>query len=83
MLPQLAPGLLEILQAELAFGNEIQEATAWLPHCHMLLILKRRFCKKHPLLPGISFAEINDYHYWQAEYRFEDGQQVLACGFAE
>ncbi|MBH8569651.1 hypothetical protein KB206_12200 [Microvirga sp. STS02] len=80
---QLAPPLLQILQEELACGNEIVEETTWLPACIVLIILKRKFHKQYPLAAGIQFIKVEDPHYWYAEYNYEsaEGKHSLACGF--
>ena len=72
----------QILRAELAFGNSIVEVASWLPTCNKLIILRNKF--KHKFSENtndVVFKELNDKHYWFAEYRTMDGSECLACGF--
>ena len=75
-----ASPLQSILDAELARGNEIAEITDWPPVCHLLVILRKPFHDSYSL-PDVEYEQINDSHYWQAEYRFMGGKQTLACRF--
>lgn len=77
----LAAPLKKILDAELALGNSIQEVSDWPPKCHLLVVLKRPFSRSYELERHVEFAELNDRHYWKAEYRYREGVQCLACGF--
>lgn len=80
-LPTMVPGLQSILLAELARGNKIREVGDWPPKCRLFVLLERPFKKKHALAPGVVFEKLDDPHYWQAEYRYDDGIECLACGF--
>ncbi|WP_417763871.1 hypothetical protein [Shewanella sp.] len=66
----------EILAAELGHNNEIAENTQWLPQCEKLIILAYKFSRAYD---GASYRELNDNHYWFAEYI--DGNECLACKF--
>jgi hypothetical protein len=79
--PRLASPLAEILQAELAAGNQIAETSAWPPKCELLVILRRPFTQPYPLPDSVELEAVNDPHYWLAEYRFRGGLHTLACGF--
>ncbi|WP_280151985.1 hypothetical protein [Piscinibacter sp. XHJ-5] len=79
--PAMPSPLQAILEAELAAGNEVAEVSSWPPKCSLLVILRHPFNSKHTAAAGVEFAEINDSHYWKAEYRYNGGAQVLACGF--
>lgn len=70
-----------ILDAELAAGNYIAEVSAWPPKCSLLVILGRKFRTKPILTADVTLHEINDPHYWKAEYRYLGGVQSLACKF--
>jgi hypothetical protein len=57
-------------------------------HKKDFLILLRSIFLKHPFktkiqnnLNGIIYSEINDRHYWKAEYTDEKNHQTLACIF--
>lgn len=79
--PTMPVPLQAILEAELAAGNRIAEVSSWPPKCSLLVILQRPFASKYAAAAGVEFAELNDSHYWKAEYRYNGGAQVLACGF--
>jgi len=81
-MPQLLAPLQLILAAELAAGNAIQERSAWLPACELLIILRHKFTQAYPVAPGLTYRLLNDAHYWYAEYACKGGRQVLACGFS-
>ena len=80
---QLAFPLFQILQEELACGNEIVEETTWPPSCAVLIILRRKFRRQYSLSAGTEFFKIDDLHYWYAEYNCEsaEGKHCLGCGF--
>ena len=73
----------KILQDELDAGNEINETyQGWKYEDSIMVFLKYSF--KAPVktdLPGISYLELNDPHYWKAEYYEEDSHQTIACDF--
>lgn len=71
-----SPLLNQILAAELSNNNEIAENTQWLPQCEKLIILSYRFSRTYD---GANYRELNDGHYWLAEY--VDGDECLACKF--
>lgn len=68
----------DILNAELALGNEVAEASAWPPKCKNLVILKRRFHQPYHFT-SLKYREINDPHYWYAEYSTIHSVECLAC----
>ncbi len=67
-----------ILKAELGHGNHIVENSHWPPKCVKLVILENKFSRRYDD-QTLEFAEINDPHYWFAEYRTKDGSEMLAC----
>ncbi len=77
----MVPGLQSILLSELARGNRILEVGDWPPKCRLFVLLERPFKRKYALVPGVAYVALNDPHYWQAEYRYGDGVECLACGF--
>lgn len=77
----MAAPLQRILEAELARGNTIAEVSAWPPKCRLLVLLKRPFSGCYDAPGEVEYAKIDDRHYWKSEYRFNDGEEVLACGF--
>jgi hypothetical protein len=71
------------LDAEAARGNTVREISAWPPKCELLIYLARKFARPYLLEENVVFQQVNDRHYWYAEYSFNQGQQVLVCGFAD
>lgn len=76
--------LREILQVELKAGNKIAEAYEgdWPYPNSIMIFLKKPF--KTPIqrdLEGIEFRNVNDPHYWKAEYADEKSKMWLCCNF--
>ncbi|MEE0866362.1 MAG: hypothetical protein U0L98_06190 [Clostridia bacterium] len=76
----------EILEEELKAGNEIVETFQGgftnTSSDHIFIFLKYPFkAKIHNNLKGITYRELNDRHYWKAEYTDENNHQTLACNF--
>lgn len=69
-----------LLRAELTAGNVVAEVTSWPPKCERLIILTYRFLEC-PVGNDLLYREINDPHYWLAEFEAENGREVLACRF--
>lgn len=83
---KLSIELKEILEEELKAGNEIVETSeggfANASREHIFIFLKYPFKTKiRNNLKGITYIEINDRHYWKAEYTDEKNHQTLACNF--
>lgn len=81
--PRMAPPLQEILDAELRRGNVVVEVADWPPTCHLLVILKRSFHKTYDVQEDVTYRDVEDRHYWKAEYSYKNGFQCLACGFEQ
>ncbi|HZX27626.1 MAG TPA: hypothetical protein VFF16_11180 [Telluria sp.] len=45
------------------------------------MILENEFQGSYAVGDDVEFAQINDPHYWLAEYRYQGGVQTLACKF--
>lgn len=72
----LCPELRAIVGAELAAGNSIAEYwRGW----GFGVLLHKPFLLKHVTSDHITFRPVNDPHYWQAEYAFQELGQVVAC----
>lgn len=79
----LHPSLRTILNEEIRRGNKISETSAGWPTEHSLLvILKKPFHKKYKV-DETEFRDINDPHYWKAEYVVSHAEHVLACRFQD
>jgi hypothetical protein len=77
--PTMAVPLQRLLDAELQAGNRIVEVSSWPPKCKLLVILEHRFRNVETVSSGVTFHELHGPHYWRAEYRYDDGAEVLAC----
>lgn len=82
-LQQLCPELRQMLDAELAAGNEIVEThSGWPRQSSIFVSLKRPFSVPWPNLPpGIVHRDVNDPHWWKAEYVHELTGHILVCRF--
>ena len=86
IIESLSANLSAVLQAEIAAGNEVCEtSTGDFSNCsdsHLFVWLKYPF--KTPIrndLVGIVYRNIDDKHYWKAEYDDMENHQTLACKF--
>jgi hypothetical protein len=76
--------LREVLEAELAAGNRIQEEWAgnWpLEQCRVILLKMPFQAPIRKDMNSIEFRNVNDPHYWKAEYYDAANNEFLACGF--
>jgi hypothetical protein len=76
--------LRDILAAELAAGNTVQENRKgdWPEGACRFVLLKMPFMTEiRRDIPGVTFMNVNDPHYWKAEYHDESLCEYLACGF--
>jgi hypothetical protein len=82
-LDQLARPLRPLLEAELAAGNEVQDSGADFPRPGSFLVrLRRKFRAIPTELPAdVVYRELNDVHWWQAEYEHSPSGHFLVCGF--
>lgn len=77
--------LKNILNLELEAKNKVSETYKgdWpYPHCKMVFL---EYCFLTPIrrnIDGIEFRNINDPHYWKAEYYDSNSNQFLCCGFS-
>jgi hypothetical protein len=80
-LASLHPTLKNILESELALGNKIAEvSTGWGGPDAILVILELPF-KKSYSAKDVTYHEVNDPHYWKAEYHHAALKQSVACKF--
>src|SRR5262245_22493946 len=82
-LAQLCPELREIMELEIEAGNEVVETHAGWPNAASIFVSLRRpfLVKPHTLPSGVVFREVNDPHWWKAEYFHEPSAHILACRF--
>jgi hypothetical protein len=79
---ELCSELKKLLDAELSAGNEIVETWRGWPKPESIgVMLSHPFKEKHEVIPSVVFREIDDRHWWKAEYYFEPRNHILACRF--
>lgn len=80
---QLCPELQPLLAAELAAGNRIADCGPSPRQPQGILVLLAKDFKARPstLPAGIDYVEINDPHWWKAEYVHPPSGHVLAARF--
>jgi hypothetical protein len=81
---KLSGKLNEILQLELDAGNEISETFEgdWpFPNSIMIFLAKPFKTPIQRNLLGIEFRNVNDPHYWKAEYVDKENKMLLCCNF--
>ena len=82
-LAALHPGLKKILEGEIAAGNEIAETGGGWPDANSVFVRLRHPFRTHPspLPEGVQYTELNDPHWWKAEFSSRSPRHILACSF--
>ena len=80
-LEQLCQPLRALLDAELAAGNRVVEtSTGWPKPASVFVMLEKPFKARPPALPGgVIYNDVNDPHWWKADYFHEATGHGLAC----
>lgn len=80
---RLCPQLRLLLDAELAAGNRVVDAGPGLRDWNAVLVrLAEPFQTPRASAPvGLVYRQINDPHWWLAEYEHLESGHLLACGF--
>jgi hypothetical protein len=81
---KFAGKLIEILQLELKKGNKIDETfeVDWpFPNAIMIFVEKPFITSILRHLQDITFNNVNDPHYWKAEYVDLNNKMGLCCKF--
>ena len=80
-LAALHPALKVLLQAEISAGNEIAETgRGWPDRDSIFVRLRNPFrTRLSPLPAGVQFTELNDPHWWKAEFSSQRPRHILAC----
>lgn len=74
--------LKSILDNEIRLGNEINETAKDWPYKNGISVfLRQPFKEYYHLFPGIEYKDINDPHYWKAQYFDSATNHLLTCGF--
>lgn len=77
----LSPSLKIILAREIELGNQIVETSEGWPHANsMMVFLEKPFLDTYQI-EKIEYHDINDPHYWKAEYFDGALNHTLACKF--
>ena len=79
---KLSNELEKILYSELKAGNTIREISVggFGDEKHLYIFLNKTFINKKNY-NNIKYIEINDPHYWKAEYTDIKNKQTIACSF--
>ena len=81
---KLSNELEKILYSELKVGNKIREISVggFGDEKHLYIFLNKTFITKIVNnYNNIKYMEINDPHYWKAEYTDIKNKQTIACPF--
>jgi RimJ/RimL family protein N-acetyltransferase len=80
-LGRLHPALQTLLRAELEAGNEVLETGGGWPDADSVFVrVKHPFRARPASLPdGVEYLELNDPHWWKAEYGTRSPRHILAC----
>lgn len=78
---QFSMVLTEILDDELELGNDIAETARGWPQSDSIIIFLAQPFKAEYALENTEYREINDPHYWKAEYEDKLTKHLLVCRF--
>ncbi|MBW5398731.1 hypothetical protein E6A47_01535 [Brachyspira pilosicoli] len=81
---KLSNELEKILYSELKAGNTIREISVggFGDEKHLYIFLNKNFIEKITKdTENTKYIEINDPHYWKAEYTDIKNKQTIACSF--
>ena len=73
--------LAKLLNRELELGNEIVETSKGWPEEDTIIIFLDKPFKVIHSFDNIEYRNINDPHYWKAEYYDASTGHILACKF--
>jgi hypothetical protein len=74
--------LKSILNNEIKLGNKILWTEKDWPYKNgIAILLNHQFSHRYHLFPGIEYEEINNPHYWKAQYFDSSTKHILACNF--
>ncbi len=70
-----------ILNQEIKLGNRISETSKGWPQENTIIIFLDKPYKKQYKSENIEYRNIDDPHYWKAEYYDSSTNHILACKF--
>ncbi len=73
--------LTKILNQEVELGNEIVETSKGWPCEKTIIIILERPFMTHNTFENVEYRNVDDPHYWKAEYVDHSTKHVLACRF--
>lgn len=80
-LEQFCDILTSIVREELEKGNRIVETASGWPRPETIMVfLEKPFIGDYRHLP-LTYTDVDDPHYWKAEYYDERSGHILACKF--
>jgi hypothetical protein len=82
-LDRLPPPLRALLDAEIARGKYVVKTWEGWPENGTMVMLGCSFGADYPLKDGLRYVDVNDRHYWRAEYDLDHAGRIfiLGCGF--
>ena len=84
LINELSSEMKQILNAEIEAGNEIIETSlggfSETSNNHIFVFLRYPFKGQYDI-SGICYREINDPHYWKAEYDDDINHQTIARNY--
>ena len=77
----LHPSLIPIFDAEMAAGNEVAELRTGWPDVDSVFVRLRQFflTGRRDVPADVTFTELNDPHWWKAEYSSAKPRHILAA----
>lgn len=82
-LKQFCEILARILREEVEKGNRIVETASGWPRPETIIVfLAKPFIGDYRHLP-LTYTDVNDSHYWKADYSDEQSGHILACKFGD
>ncbi|WP_297205302.1 hypothetical protein [uncultured Brachyspira sp.] len=80
---KLSNELEKILYCELKAGNKIREISVggFSDEEHLFIFLNAPFISKAITYNNLKYIEVNDTHYWKAEYTDLKNKHTVACYF--
>ena len=78
---ELCVDLAPLLAAEIAAGNVVVETSRQWPAALNVWLARPFRPSAEPLPAQVVLRDVNDPHYWLAEYRCAEHDHLLACKF--
>jgi hypothetical protein len=79
---RFSPAIQRLIDLELAAGNAVECVGPPWGDLHFLVMLRGEFRTSAADHPSLRYSEVNDPHYWKAQFVDEAARQAVACRFA-